>query len=58
MRRTRLFLLLGASLLLGACAEPTGPSPQATAAPPASIGVTVPTGTVQHGEDFDYAISW
>jgi hypothetical protein len=45
-------------LLLGACAESTGPSPQATAAPPASTGITASIDTVQAGEDFDYAVSW
>jgi hypothetical protein len=61
MRRTRLLLLLlGTSLLLGACAETTGPSPQPTAAPPTSIGITASTDTVQLGGqfDFDNAVSW
>ncbi|HUL01593.1 MAG TPA: hypothetical protein VLV16_00015 [Gemmatimonadales bacterium] len=45
MRRTNLFLLLGASLLLGACADPTGPAAMGTAPPPSATTKAAPPST-------------
>jgi len=58
MRRTRLLLLLGTTLLLGACAEPTGPSPLATAPPSDSLRATATADSVPPGVTSDYAVSW
>jgi hypothetical protein len=58
MRKTGVLLLLGVSLLLGACAEATGPSPQATVSPPDSSRDTASGAQGRSGADVDYAVSW
>ena len=58
MRRARLLLFLGTSLLLGACVEPTGPLPLSSAPPTDSTRVAGSNTTTIGGPDLDFAVSW